>query len=302
MQVLRFQIRTPQGTVDQLSVEGERVLIGSGAHCEIRLPVDQARVEHVAVEASAAGVFVRALSFEPPPTINQIPFTQGPLPPEAVLGVGQTQIMVALGDHNAGDALVTQKKKGTSPITLVAMLIMVPAALWLFLSDDEVHPGRNIPKDAPELWAEAPAGPCPEKGPQALAWARERVVLADAKRERRPFHVQDGIQSVPLYELSAACFRVGGDAPAAQMADENAKYLRLDINNDYRTQRVRLEHSLSIEDWQAALKNVKLLMQYTDGKQGEYVLWLAGAERRLRARISQQQTQQGQPPATGGGK
>ena len=92
MRVLRFQIRHPTGQVDQINVESERVVIGSGAHCEIRLPIDQSRVEHVLIELGPAGVFARALSFEPAPTINNIPFTQAPLPPESVLGVNQMQI------------------------------------------------------------------------------------------------------------------------------------------------------------------------------------------------------------------
>ena len=88
MRTLKFQIRQHTGQVDQLSMEAERVLIGSGAHCEIRLPVDQARVEHVLIELGPAGIFARALNFEPPPTINNIPFQQAPLPPGAMLGVG----------------------------------------------------------------------------------------------------------------------------------------------------------------------------------------------------------------------
>src|SRR3954468_18853115 len=96
MRTLKFQIRQHTGQVDQLSMEAERVLIGSGAHCEIRLPIDQARVEHVLIELGPAGVFARALSFEPPPTINSIPFDQAPLPRDAVLGVGGCQIYVEL--------------------------------------------------------------------------------------------------------------------------------------------------------------------------------------------------------------
>ena len=36
MRVLRFQIRQPSGQIDQLFIDSERVLIGSGGHCEIR--------------------------------------------------------------------------------------------------------------------------------------------------------------------------------------------------------------------------------------------------------------------------
>ena len=50
MRVLKFQTRLPTGQVEQVTIESERVLIGSGAHCEIRLPLAEAGVEHVLVE------------------------------------------------------------------------------------------------------------------------------------------------------------------------------------------------------------------------------------------------------------
>ena len=53
MSFLRFQIRHPNGQVEHLNVDGERVMIGSGAHCEIRLPVDQAALESVLVQQTA---------------------------------------------------------------------------------------------------------------------------------------------------------------------------------------------------------------------------------------------------------
>ena len=124
MRTLKFQIRLHTGQIDQLSMEAERVLIGSGAHCEIRLPVDQARVEHVLIELGPSGIFARALNFEPPPTINNIPFQQAPLPPGSVLGVGGCQILVELVE-GAGGAAGKQKKK-TSPLMYIAMAIIVP--------------------------------------------------------------------------------------------------------------------------------------------------------------------------------
>lgn len=150
MRVLRFQIRHPTGQVDQINVESERVVIGSGAHCEIRLPLDQSRVEHVLIELGPAGVFARALSFEPAPTINNIPFTQAPLPPESVLGVNQMQIYVAVGD-GAGGLAVQQQKKKTSPITLIAVILMLPAGLYVLFSDDDKGPNAKMPKEPPEL-------------------------------------------------------------------------------------------------------------------------------------------------------
>src|SRR5689334_24716622 len=121
MHVLKFQTRYPTGQVEQLSIESERVLIGSGAHCEIRLPIDQARVEHILLEVVPQGLFVRALSFEPPPTINNVPFTQAPLAAGAVLGVGAVQVFVEASDVGAGaGGTGGPEKKGSSKVGVIA--------------------------------------------------------------------------------------------------------------------------------------------------------------------------------------
>ena len=94
------------------------------------------------------------------------------------------------------------------------------------------------------------------------------------------------MQSVPLYEQAAACFRAGGDPQSAAAADETAQKLRKDINDDYRAQRVRLDHALNVEDWPGAQREVRLLRQFTEGKQGEYVTWLSNLERKLKNKVS----------------
>ena len=48
------------------------------------------------------------------------------------------------------------------------------------------------------------------------------MLVADAKRERRPFLPKDGVEAVPIYEQASACFRVGGDPNAASLADRSA--------------------------------------------------------------------------------
>jgi len=282
MHVLKFQTRYPTGQVEQLSVESERVLIGSGAHCEIRLPVDQARVEHVLIELGPSGIFARALNFEPPPTINNIPFQQAPLPPGAVLGVGGCQILVELVE-GAGGAAGGQKKK-TSPLMYIAMAIIVPVGMYTILVDDAPEGQKASPKQAPELW-QAPVASCPYTGGQALAFAREKMAVADAKRERRPFHVQDGVLAVPTYEAAAVCFRAGGDNASGTLAEESAKFLRRDITDDFRTRRVRLDHALNIEDYVSAQKEVRVLLQFCEGKSGDYVTWLSSLDRKLKLKV-----------------
>lgn len=289
MRVLKFQTRHATGQIDQLSIESERVLIGSGAHCEIRLPLAEARVEHVLIELGPAGVFARALNFEPPPMINNVPFTQAPLPPGAVLGISGTQILIEIVEGaGAAGGDVLQAKKKSSPITIIAAMIMIPAAGFLLFGPEETGDGAVVHPNPPELWA-APGGQCPhatDRG-QALSFAREKMAIADAKRERRPFHVQDGVSAVPTYETAAACFRAGGDAASGNLAEESSKYLRREMTDDFRMRRVRLDHDLATEDYVSAQKEVRVLLQFVEGKSGEYVTWLSNLERKLKLKIGE---------------
>jgi hypothetical protein len=281
--VFRFQIRQPSGQIDQLLIESERVLIGSGAHCEIRLPLDQAAVEHAVVQAGSGGVFVQALSFQPPPTLNNVPFTQAPLAPGAVLGVGQFQITAELAEGAQG-AVQKKKKEGASPLGLVGIIILAAGGYYLAFGDD-AQAVTVAPRDPPELFGPV-IDACPQRSPdQALALARERNLVADSKRERRPFHVQDGIAAVPIYELASACYRVAGDVPDATDTLGSATSLRRELNEDYRTHRVRLEHDASVPDDESSRREVKILLQFTEGKQGDYVTWLSNMERQLRLKL-----------------
>ncbi len=286
MRVLKFQTRYPNGQVEQLSVESERVLIGSGAHCDIRLPLDQARVEHILLEAHPQGLFVRALAFEPPPMINNVPFTQAPLPPGAVLGVTGTQIYVEVTE-GAGQGQGQEKKKGSSKLSIIAMFVMLPAVYMLFFADEDTATTKQTSKPPPDLW-NPPITQCPHQQQQALAFARERMAVADAKRERRPFHVQDGVQAVPVYETAAACFRAGGDGASAKLAEDAAQFLRREMNDDFRTRRVRLEHALNTQDYVSAQKEVRVLLQFVEGKQHEWVTWLQNLDRQLKLKVGEQ--------------
>ena len=294
MRVLKFQTRLPTGQVEQLSIENERVLIGSGAHCEIRLPLVEARVEHVLIELGPAGVFARALNFEPPPTINNVPFTQAPLPPGAVLGISGTQIYVEVQESlNQAGLPANEKKK--SPVMMIALILMLCAGGYLFLMGDDTAGAKDEQKpQPPELWAPpSPACPHARDRAEAISYARDRMGAADAKRERRPFHVQDGIQAVPIYEMAAACFKAGADAASGNLADESAKYLRREMTDDFRMRRVRLDHALSIDDYVSAQKEVRVLLQFVEGKQGEYVTWLSNLDRKLKLKIGDIVREQG---------
>jgi len=268
---LKFQIRHPNGHIEHLNVDGERVMIGSGAHCEIRLPIDQSALEAVLVSQTAAGIYAKALSFDPPPTLNNTPFSQAPVQAESVLGIGQMQIYVTISateDGAGGPAIVTRQKSKTSPLTIILAALCAVAAGYYVLSGDDQSDGSQQPQQVPDLWE-----------------AAVNQQVADARRERRPFHVQDGVAAVPLYELASACYQRGGDQPRTTETANAAAALKAEMQQDFRTHRVRLDHLLTIKDWVSARREVRVLLSYMEGKQGDYVTWLSNLDRQLKLKV-----------------
>lgn len=285
MNGLKFHIRHPDGKLEELVIDSDRVLIGSGAHCEIRLPPEEAAVEHVAIGVTAEGVQAQARAAQPYPTLNGMPFAQTILPAGSVLGIGRVQITLAMIEVTDASALIARRKQRTSPVTYILALLALPLAAYLLLVDDEEAVAPKPPEEFPALW-EAPITACPQRtADQAAALAAEKLALASAKRERRPFRVQDGVAAVPLYETAAACFRAAENVDQAREASEAGSHLRKEMDSDYRTHRVRLEHALSVSDLVSAHKETRVLIALTEGKQGEYVTWLSNLDRKLQLKF-----------------
>jgi hypothetical protein len=280
---LRFQIQHANGRQEQVTVEAERALIGSGAHCEIRLPLDQAAVEHILIQVGAGGVFAQALSFEPAPTIGGVPFTQAPLPPDVVLGVNQTQMLVSIVGDAIGAGGPAKNTGKTNPMLIIAAMAGASLVAWMYLSGDE-DVQRVEPQEYPKLWDQA-AATCEKSGNEALAFAREKSIVAESKRERRMFHVKDGVDAVPLFETAAACYEKAGDKQDADAARDTANALRKELDDDYRTHRMRLQHAMGVKDLETARKEVRTLIEMTEGKEGPYVTYLHVIERDLKQKL-----------------
>jgi hypothetical protein len=283
MQALKFDIRHPDGRLEEIRIDGDRALLGSGAHCEIRLPVDQAAIEHVLIQANPAGVFAEARSFQPAPTINGGQFTRSQLVPGSVLGIGYTQIVVSVVELAGQATQAADKENKISPMTLLMAAIIVPVGCYvIFFTDPPDSGDATPPREVPELWGEAVAS-CPQQGrDQALAIAEDRFAVGLSKQERRPFHVKDGVAAVPLFETAAVCFKTAGEAEASKEAGARAAKLRVEIAEDFRTHRVRLEYAVSRKNWETAQTEVRVLLNFLEGQQHDYVNWLSSMERKLR--------------------
>lgn len=290
VQGLRFHLRHPDGRAEVLTVDSDRVLIGSGAHCEIRLPGEHAAVEHVEVTMTAGGAYAQARALDRLPTINGVEFMQTPVLDSAVLGIGAAQIQIAVVQIEDNPNVIKKKTEKTSPMTYVLALVAAPLALYVIFADEGSSSVKKMPTEKPELWAE-PVKTCQVQAQdQAAALASEKWVLAEGKAERRPFRVQDGVQAVPLYEAAAACFRTAGDEDRAKGATDSATMLRDKVNEDYRAHQVRLEHALSVNDLPMAHKEVKILLAFTEGQSGPYVEWLSNIDRQLQLKLGEKKS------------
>ncbi|APR84466.1 Hypothetical protein A7982_09815 [Minicystis rosea] len=286
MSGLEFNIRHPDGRSEKLVVDSDRVLIGSGAHCEIRLPAAEAAVEHVLVTFLGGGVFATARALSPAPTINGSPFTQAPLLAESVLGVGQVQMTIGVVEVAENANVIKKKQESTSPMTYVLAAVAIPLSLYIILDDPPSDTAvKDRPKDVPSLWAAA-APSCPQRAAdQALALAREKRVVAEGKRERSPFHVQDGVAAVPLFQVASACYKNAEDSSASREMEASANRLKKSLEEDYRAHQMRLEHAIEVKDLRTAQKEVKVLLAMLQGQANPYVVWLSNLDRRLQLKL-----------------
>ncbi len=287
---LRFHLRYPDGRTEVLTVDSDRVLIGSGAHCEIRVPAEHASIEHVEVTMTPGGAYAQARTLDRLPTINGSEFMQTPVLDGAVLGIGAVEIQVSVVQIEDNPNVIKKRTEKTSPLTYVLALVAAPLALYVIFSDEGSGVSRKMPTDIPALWSETVKS-CPVAAPdQALALASEKWVLAEGKAERRPFRVQDGVASVPLYETAAACFHTGNELDRADEAAKTAQSLRAKVGEDYRAHQVRLEHALTVNDLHTAHKEVKVLRAFTEGHTGDYVMWLGNLERQIQLKLGEKKS------------
>jgi hypothetical protein len=284
--IIQFDIRHPNGQREASVVEGERALIGSGSHCDVRLPMDQAAHEQVLIEALGGTLRAEAKADHPPVTLNHMPLGSGTLGADSVLGIGGVRLFVTFVPDLADGANLVAQKKESKPVLQLALIAGFTAAAFLLLEEDELEIAPP-PRELPELFAST-AVSCPRSDPvQALALAEERSDLAHGRRERMPFFVTDGVNAVNDYLTAAACFRAGGAAAAANEAEDAAKTLRHDLSDDFRARRIRLTHALALEDYDLARRDVAVLRAMTYGRKGAYVEWLASTEKQLPLSVAQ---------------
>jgi hypothetical protein len=284
MSTLLFEIRYEDGRREAAAVDGERALVGSASHCDVRLPMGDAAEEHLLVELAGDTVHVRALADSARTLLDGAPIVNAVLAEGAVLGVGRLRVLVKASLDRADKPKTSdQGKGGTARLAVLSLGLVGAIGLTLasFARGKEIAPA---PGRTPELFA-AGAVSCPkDRSTGALPFAEEQRDMAIATHERVPFAAHEGVVAVGLYRTAAACFRTAGATEPAGAAEQAAEALEAELSDEFRARRLRLSHVLALEDYELARADVAVLRALTAGKQGPYVEWLAQVGKQLAAK------------------
>jgi hypothetical protein len=279
----RFRLLHPDGRQEALVVDAERALIGSAAHCEVRLPREIAAHEHIEVYANERVIQFAARVRDPAafPLLNGVRVSDGQWIPGAELAVGNVRMMVEIIDM----AMPRARAPVWALLALIPLAVLTAGALAYARGPKTAD--APIP-EAPSLLPDKGAAVCPHVAAEqrvALAMEKERIALA--KRERSPFAAEDGIEAVSYFDTAAACYRASGQAREATQAEQNAAALRVKLEEEYRLRRVRLEHAYRLHDPAAVRREVAILIPMTAHRRGPYTEWLAALGRAATAELDQ---------------
>src|SRR3954469_21422447 len=122
MGIIKFDIRHANGRRESAVVEGQRALLGSGSHCDVRFAMDQAAYEHVLIEAVGSTLRAEARAEQPAATINGVQLVLGALSPDAVLGIGDVRVFVSFVPDALDGPQISAKQRTSSPLALLALV------------------------------------------------------------------------------------------------------------------------------------------------------------------------------------
>jgi hypothetical protein len=278
MEELRFSIRHADGRHESTAARAARIVIGSGAHCDVRLSADQAAFEHVVIEQQPTGMVLRSLAVAPPAMVDGVPLTAVQLEGSATLRIAATEV------HVTRAVLAPAAKPsaiGPAIIAKVAVIALLFVAIFFVSKMDSEHPIAEAPK-TPELFAKA-AAECPRTElAEARVVADDQRAIADGARERSPFDPREARSAVKSYEIAAACYRLAQLSDASEEAAQSARRMREETTLDFRARRVRLERVLLVKDYEVASQDIAVLRALTEGQQDEYARWLTTVAREIK--------------------
>jgi len=285
--VLEISVRHADGTRQQLTVDSATALVGSGSHCEVRLPPEDAAVEQLRLSNDAAGVFGQVRSLERNVTLNGVPFVEGRLLPGSVLAVGRVELTVAVVETLVARGQAKQKRDSSRSASYALGILGFPLGFYLLLSQSSSDAALPSEVEPPPLFAAASSVQCPEtEHGAALAVAAEERRRAETARKRAPFSGQDAVNAVLAFRRSAACFTLADSLERAGDSVRQADALERDVQTEFHVHRVRLERALATKNYEDARTEVRLLLSYIGRHSGAYANWLSSLDRRIELKFS----------------
>jgi len=277
---IQLWVTRPDGGREEWSAPGPRVLLGSGAHCDVRFAEADAAREHLVLEVRGEELYAVARHQDPAPTLRGKPFFQSKVERSDEISIGRGRVRAQIVWDVARER-VRSKRKRASTLAMLAAILCLPAVAWAALRTDRAVSIGPAPASAPELF-QATAKPCRAPSPaQAGVLSRRLRARAVLLREQSPFEATDGIAAVEQFEKAAACFRTANAPQEADEALAAAEVLRRDLAAAYAARRVKLEHALDVGDNETALREARVLTKLLAGKSGAYVEWLRLVQHRL---------------------
>jgi hypothetical protein len=278
MAKLELELQREAHRPEIICVDSERVLIGSEAYCDVRLPSDEAAPEHLLLEVSGQSLRVVALSAARPVWLDGRATVRGTIVSGGTIGLGKLAIRVWL-DRGAHDAATPRTFLRRAMVTVACGLLLLGLAAAILLSDGAKAGAKAAP---PLLWQASPAA-CPASRPrEAIEVALEKETLAEAKAQRQPFIAREGVDAVRLYRVAAECARVAGASDRHAALSTTADSLQSAIDMDYRVRRLRLDYSLKIGDKRTAARETAMLRELLRGEEDAYTRWLTALATKLR--------------------
>jgi hypothetical protein len=269
--------------LETMELDAERILIGSGAHCDIRLPMDVAAFEHVIVTPEDGMMVARSVRGEATVRLNGEPLYENVLPENGVIEFdGGVKITFRSSEASS----VRRKGAALSPLSIISLLLLPVVLLMFYQSEAKatLAPPAKVPDPL-----NAPVTVCSASHPQqALALAEQKEEIAQAKRQRWKFYTQDGVEAVALFETAEVCYRAAGDLQRSSHMNLFSRGMRAGVLEEYQLYRVRLERALAKGDSKAALAQVRFLrgLLVNRSNDDEYLQWLALVQSKLEAQLS----------------
>jgi hypothetical protein len=275
-EVIHVQVRTATGQVTQIEADGAKLLVGAGAHCDLRITEPRVAQEHALLEVRDGAVVLFVHQRAEPALVRGMPTRQLSLGETGVAVLGSVELTVTLRKVAKS---AKAAKSGATWAFAVAFLVLCAGGTF----GARAYAARPVERalEPVALFDAVPTGCHGYTGDEARAYGESEQRHAEALRERYPFAVEEGPRAVRLLDAAVACFAVAGAKALEGKAAAEAKSFRAAVEQDYRVHHLRLVHALEVSDEPQARREIDALQRLSKGRSSAYTEWLRSVDRRL---------------------